>query len=68
MVFDILMSSWAVPYFDISKEKQHTLWEHRYKSVINIITKRFDIAASEKEIWHNRGSPHLCLETLKIYL
>jgi len=63
------MSSWDVlPYFYISKEKQHALWECHGKSVMNIITKRFDTAASENKIWHNRGSPRPCFETLEIYL
>lgn len=66
--FDNLMSSWDVlPYFYLSKEKQHALSECHFKSVMNIITNSFDIAASEKKIWHNRGSPNLCVETLKIY-
>lgn len=61
--------SWGVlPYFCISREKQHTLWEFHWKSVVNTITKKFDRswAASEKEIWYNRGSPHLCLENAPI--
>lgn len=48
-----------------SQEKSSMLFGRgTVKSVMNIITKKFDTAASEKEIWHSRGSPHLCLENI----
>lgn len=65
--FTDLVSSWDVlPCFYIPREKQHALWECHCKSVMDIITKNLDTAASGKEIWHKRGSLHLCLKNTPI--